>query len=264
MNAAAMPSPSALPPPALSPQRLLQAIRREDPDGRRRVSLLELDRQRFWVKRPERMEGDLRLRLQKGSPRRGFERERAALHYLAGRGLPAPPLTAEGPDFMVVPDRGIALSKLLRKSKTPHAERLAACGAAGAALAAFHRAGLAHGRPLARDICWSDERVTMIDYERFDAGRNGLGRLRNDLLMLVYSVVLEVGPTAPETRALCAAYLRDAPPAVWPAARRLARRLLWLGPLIRLAELFDGRPGEVAAVLPTLRLFAAPAPRAEA
>lgn len=250
----------AQPPRGLSPQRLLEAIRRNDPDGRRRVSLLELDRQRFWVKRPERMEGQLRLRLQKGNPRRGFERERSALRYLAGRDLPVPPLAADGPDFMVVPDRGLSLTKLLRKSKAGQAERVAACRAAGAALAAFHRAGLAHGRPLARDICWSGTGVTMIDYERFDAGRNGPRRLRNDLVMLVYSVVLEVGPDAPETRALCAAYIEAAPPTIWPDAQRLARRLLWLAPLIRFAARFDGRPGEAAAVLPALRLLAAPAP----
>lgn len=242
-------------PPSDLAAALSAAVAREDPDGQRRIFAVTLAGQPFWVKRAERL--SRRWQLQKGDPVRAFAGERAALAWLAGRGLPVAALAADGADFIALPDCGTPLSALPGPPGAP--ERLRAFAAGGAALAALHAAGIAHGRPNIRDICWSGAAATLIDLERCDPGRNGPDRLRDDLLFLVHSAVTALGPQAPEVAALCAGYRRAAPPGPWRDAARRARRLARLAPLWRLlAARFETRRGDFAAVLPTLRLLQSP------
>jgi hypothetical protein len=216
-----------------------------------------LDGRRYWVKRVERL--SRRWRLQKGDPERAFFRERAAMAALAGRGLPVAAPVAEGPDFVALPDFGTSLTALPGPKGSP--ERLAAFAGGGAALAVLHAAGIAHGRPSIRDICWSGDRATLIDLERCDPSRGGRGAMRDDLFLLVHSAVVALGAGAPETAALIAGYRRAAPDGPWRDAARRARRLALLAPVWWLAaRLAETRRGDFAAILPALRLLAEPPP----
>ena len=255
-TAPAGPPPGTAPPhPAPpDPAALATALADADPTGTRRVVAVRLDGRRYWVKRAEQL--SRRWRLQKGDPARAFARERAALARLADRGLPVAAPVAEGPDFIVLPDLGPPLTEL--PGPPGSADRLAAYAAGGAALAALHGEGIAHGRPNIRDICWSGQRAMLIDLERCDPRRDTPGRLRDDLFFLLHSAVAALGAEAPETDALCAGYRGAAPPGPWQAAARRARRLARLAPLWRLAARFDTRRGDFAAVPPTLHLLTAP------
>jgi hypothetical protein len=66
-----------------------------------RVRMLETPAGRLWLKRVEHL--SLRWRLQKGSGRRSFEKDREGLHVLGDAGLPVAPILAEGPDYFVTP-----------------------------------------------------------------------------------------------------------------------------------------------------------------
>ena len=241
--------------PALA-TRLASVLAEADPNGTRRVLPLTLDGTRYWVKQPERLR--LRMRLQKGDAASAFARERTALRALAGRGLPVARLVADAPGLLAVEDCGTPLRTVLTDAARSPEDRLAAATAGGAALAALHRAGVAHGRPDLRDICWKDGQATLIDFERCPPMPATLANLREDLVLFTFAAVVALGPEAPELAALCVGYRRDAPPEPWRAAARYARRLQPLVPLLRLLSRFDGPRGELAAVAPTLRLLIDP------
>jgi hypothetical protein len=119
-----------------------QRVRRLDlPDGRR-----------FWLKRVERLTGVMRA--QKGDPAKAFEAERQGLHALADAGLPVAEVTAEGPDWMLMPDAGPVLTAVVADPRLDDAGKRTAFEAAGRSLGRLHWAGLVHGRPAVRDICW--------------------------------------------------------------------------------------------------------------
>ncbi|MBK5925873.1 hypothetical protein CCR87_00620 [Rhodobaculum claviforme] len=227
-----------------------------DPEGRRRVVAVQAGDRRIWVKRPERL--TLRLRLQKGSSDKSFAREAVALHELSGRGLPVAELVAATPGLLAVADCGEPLRTILRDPARPADERARAARAGGAALAALHGAGVAHGRPDLRDICWDGSRATLIDFERYTPGPASVALMRTDLVIMVFAAVVALGPDAPELAALCAGYRRAAPPEPWQAAARLARGLARVAPLLRLLAPLDGKRGEIAAVAPTLRVLIDP------
>ncbi|MGY6410876.1 MAG: hypothetical protein ACXIUV_07630 [Alkalilacustris sp.] len=234
------------------------ALAQADPEGQRRVLPLSVDGATYWVKQPERLHW--RMRLQKGDAASAFERERTALRALAGRGLPVARLVAEAPGLLAVEDCGTPLRSVLSDRACPLPERLVAARAGGAALAALHAAGVAHGRPDLRDICWRDGRATLIDFERCPEIPAPLGKLREDLFLLVFSAVVALGRDAPEVAALLAGYRRTAPAAPWQSAARLARRLRLFAPVLRLLRPLDGPRGELAAVAPALALIADPPP----
>lgn len=184
---------------------------------------------RYWVKREERL--GLRLRLQKGDPRRAFAAERRALRHLAALGAPVPPIVAEGADYFVTPDSGPTLHNLMRDAGFDPAERIDAFAAAGRALAAFHALGVSHGRPSIRDICWDGAAARFLDVERYAGKRNTPAGHAQDLVMLVFTAFAEARGPAPEIAALTAAYRGADPADIWAGARRLCRRIGWLGPL---------------------------------
>lgn len=231
--------------------------------GTARIAAVEVAGRRLWVKRPERFRNrrrGWRMRLQKGDPARSFAREVAAMRFLAERGLPVPDLLAAAEDHLVLGDAGASLKLLLADPAGSTAERVAACTAAGAALAAFHAAGFAHGRPMLKDMCWQDGRVTLIDLERFRPEPAPVSRMCTDVLVMVHSAVTQLGADAPEVAALIAGHAAAAPAAVPPAVRRRAARLRLLAPLLRLAAAASGGSREWTAALPTLRRLSTPLP----
>ena len=226
----------------------LQAALAEPP---RRVRALVLpDGRRFWLKRVERLSG--RLRLQKGDPARAFAAEREGLRALAAAGLPVAGIVAEGPDWVLMPDAGPVLTGVVADPARGEAEKLAAFVATGRALGLLHWAGMAHGRPAVRDVCWDGREARFIDLERFRrAGRAGFWQAA-DLVMFAQTAFTAWPEDGRWLDAALGAYAVSAPERAMVAVRRL---VWWLMPVGWLAAgLSRLRPGsrELRAVGLTL------------
>lgn len=215
-----------------------------------RVRMLETPAGRMWLKRVEHL--SLRWRLQKGSGRRSFEKDREGLHVLGDAGLPVAPILAEGPDYFVTPDLGVTLRALMSDTG-PSDDRRAAFGAAGRALAALHVQGFSHGRPAVRDLCWDGAAVRFIDMEKFSARHHSPRHFAADMLVFVHSVFAAGGGAADLENALTAYRSAGGP---WQASIALARRLRWIGPLTRGLLRLKPNSRELTAVKPTLAYVA--------
>jgi tRNA A-37 threonylcarbamoyl transferase component Bud32 len=193
-----------------------QRVRRLDlPDGRR-----------FWLKRVERLTGVMRA--QKGDPAKAFEAERSGLHALADAGLPVAGVVAEGPDWVLLPDAGPVLPTVVGDKGRSDAEKLAAFAAAGRSLGRLHWAGLVHGRPAVRDICWDGIEARFIDLERFRPGARGGVRQAADVVMFAQTAFTQWPDDPRWLEAALATYAVSAPEGAMGRVRRLA---LWLTPL---------------------------------
>lgn len=194
----------------------------------------------IWIKRPERLSA-LR-RLQKGDARGGFEAERAGLHALAAAGAPVPRILQEGPGYMAIEDAGAPLSVILRAEGGKFEGRTAILEAAGRALAGLHLAGLTHGRPAPRDICWDGARIRFIDPERYAPARNTAAGHAQDVLLFALGAHTVTQERRFEIDAALAAYRGAAGPALWQAVQARARWLPLLDRLTRPLQL--RRPGK--------------------
>lgn len=217
-----------------------QRVRRPDlPDGRL-----------FWLKRVERLTGVMRA--QKGDPTRAFEAERAGLHALADAGLPVAELTAEGPDWMLMPDAGPVLSDVVADPRRDEAGKLAAFAAAGRSLGRLHWAGLVHGRPAVRDICWDGTEARFIDLERFRPGAHGGVRQAADVVMFAQTAFTQWPEDPRWLEAALEAYATNAPEGAMDRVRRLAIWLSSLGWVAALAARLKPDSRELRAVGLTL------------
>lgn len=221
--------------PASDP--LTDGVRRLLNEPFARVRSLQLpDGRRFWLKRVERLSA--RMRVQKGNPARAFAAEREGLRLLAEKGVPVPPVVAEGADpegaeYLVLPDAGPTLVRLAKDTAQPEAERLAAFHAAGRALALLHRAGMVHGRPAVRDICWDGSTARFIDLERFSPARHGSLWQALDLVILAQSAFAAWPGEEGWLAAAWLGYVGSAPDGALRQLRRLVRGLAPLGLLAR-------------------------------
>jgi tRNA A-37 threonylcarbamoyl transferase component Bud32 len=217
-----------------------QRVRRLDlPDGRL-----------FWLKRVERLTGVMRA--QKGDPTRAFEAERAGLHALADAGLPVAELTAEGPDRMLMPDAGPILSDVVADPGRDEAGKLAAFAAAGRSMGRLHWAGLVHGRPAVRDICWDGTEARFIDLERFRPGARGGVRQAADVVMFAQTAFTQWPEDPRWLEAALEAYATNAPEGAMDRVRRLAIWLSSLGWVAALAARLKPESRELRAVGLTL------------
>lgn len=240
--------------PAVRPD-LVEAVRKAQAGERQRVrSLVLADGRRFWMKQVEQL--SLRLRVQKGNPEKACAAERAGLHALADHGLPVAPIAMEGPDYLVMPDVGPTLVMVAGDATRPEADRLAAFAAAGKALAQLHWAGLVHGRPAARDICWDGQAARFIDLERFSAGRRGGFWQAADVVMFVQTCFTQWPDDPRWCDATLAAYAANAPEGAMGRVQRLARQLAPLGWLARGLLRLRPRSRELRAVSLTLARLA--------
>ncbi|VDC25221.1 phosphotransferase [Pseudogemmobacter humi] len=204
----------------------------------------------FWLKRVEKL--SLRLRLQKGDPRRAFEAEREGLKTLAAKGLPVPKILLEGPDYFLLPDAGPTLEQIAGDEARPVPDREAAFAAAGKALARLHWAGLSHGRPAPRDICWDGCTARFIDLERFSlACRSGF-RQALDVVIFTQSCFSRWPRDSRWLDAALAAWSANAPDGAGKRVSRLACGLGWLGPPARALSHFRPKSRELRAVPLTL------------
>jgi tRNA A-37 threonylcarbamoyl transferase component Bud32 len=217
----------------------------------RRVRAVDLpDGRRFWLKRVERLSG--RLRLQKGDPAQAFMAEREGLRALTKAGLPVARVALEGPDWMLLPDAGLVLPKVVADPGRSDREKLAAFAQAGRALGLLHWAGMVHGRPAVRDICWDGKEARFIDLERFRPGRRGGLWQAADVAMFAQTAFTQWPEDGRWLDAALVAYATNAPDGAMERVTRLASWLLPLGWLAR--GLVRVRPGsrELRAVGPTL------------
>lgn len=190
----------------------------------RRLALL--DGRVFWLKRVERLSG--LLRLQKGDPGRAFAAEREGLRALAAAGLPVAGVAAEGPDWVLMPDAGPVLPEVVADPGLGMTEKLRAFAAAGRALGRLHWAGMAHGRPAVRDVCWDGTEARFIDLERFRrAGQAGFWQAA-DVVMFAQTAFTLWPEDGRWLEAALAAYAEAAPEGTLAAVRRLCR---WLAPV---------------------------------
>lgn len=208
---------------------LRQAVEKTSPE--KRVTRLEHAGRVYWVKRPERL--SFRMRLQKGDPLRAFERERAGYHALRGTALPVPPLVLEGPDYLVIADRGEALVDVVRDRSLSGEERHRALLAAASGLGAFHALGIAHGRPSLKDILWDRRRVSFVDFERFEVGRFHEAGMLLDCLIFAFSCFTLADLSSEEVGAALAAYGAMDHAGVLGGAIRILRGIRWLAPVAR-------------------------------
>lgn len=216
-----------------------QRVRRLDlPDGRR-----------FWLKRVERLSG--RLRLQKGDPARAFAAERQGLRVLADSGIPAAGVVREGPGWLLMPDAGPTLPEVAGQ---PGAQ--AAFAATGRALGRLHWAGLVHGRPAVRDICWDGLEARFIDLERFRPARRGGLWQAVDVVMFAQTCLTRWPDDPRWLDAALAAYAVNAPEGAMARVARLARALAPLGWLARGLAVLRPRSRELRAVPLTLARLA--------
>ncbi len=209
------------------------------------------DGRRFWLKRVERLSG--RLRLQKGDPGRAFAAEREGLRALGAAGLPVADVAAEGPDWVLMPDAGPVLPEIVGDPGRSEAERLRAFAEAGRALGRLHWAGMAHGRPAVRDVCWDGAEARFIDLERFRrATRAGFWQAA-DVLMFAQTA-FTLWPDEPRwLDAALGAYAASSPEGAMPAVRRLALLLAPVGWLAAGLAVLRPTSRELRAVGLTLR-----------
>ena len=237
--------------PGLAESELQQRVMSALAGPFRRVERLDLgDGRRFWLKRVERLSG--RLRLQKGDPARAFAAEREGLRTLGAAGLPVAGIVAEGPGWIVMPDVGPSLPEVVAQSGLPEAQKLAAFARAGRALGDLHWAGMVHGRPAVRDICWDGTMARFIDLERFRPGRRGGLWQAADLVMFVQTCFTQWPDDPRWPDAALSAYASNAPPGSMARAARLAWWLYPLGWLAAGLSRLKPQSRELRAVGPTL------------
>jgi tRNA A-37 threonylcarbamoyl transferase component Bud32 len=218
----------------------------------RRVRTVVLpDGRRFWLKRVERLAG--RLRLQKGDPAKAFAAEREGLHALAAAGLPVAGVAAEGPDWVLMPDAGPVLTEVVADPGRSDADKLLAFAEAGRALGRLHWAGMAHGRPAVRDVCWDGREARFIDLERFRRAKRAGFWQAVDVVMFAQTAFTLWPEDARWLDAALDAYATSAPEGAMARVRRLAGSLVPVGWLA--AAVWAVRPGsrELQAVRLTLR-----------
>lgn len=210
----------------LPPADLTACIATHLRQNQSRISAFEFAGQTYWVKQLETL--TLRLRLQKGNPTHAFQAERDALHFLEAQNAPAPRILAEGARYFVLPDCGLSLHAILHGQQFSAEKRQTIFTAAGKALADWHRLGLAHGRPAIKDMCWQDQLITLLDFERFDANKCTQRRQAQDIVIFVQSLFSPTGHPSPEAEAAINAYQKHDQLDLWPRAKRISARLHWL------------------------------------
>ncbi|MFN4100390.1 MAG: lipopolysaccharide kinase InaA family protein [Pararhodobacter sp.] len=219
-----------------------------------RILPLSVEGQVYWLKRVEAHRNPLH-RLQKGNAGRALAADRAGLAEMARRGLPAPKVLAEGPDFLLTEDVGRPAATWLRDPSVSDDTRHTILSDAARALARLHRAGLCHGRPYLKDICWTPEGgAVFIDFETFsaDSGDRAIGR---DLLLFLQSVLVVRRARDGFLDTAIDAYRAEAPAQAWEAARNRLHGLRWLMPLAQGVLKVRPRSKEIRAAVELRAVF---------
>lgn len=190
----------------------------------RRISSFVHDGRRYWAKRLETLKP--RMRLQKGSPKAAFERERAALRALNALDGPVPRLVIDDPALLVIPHSGTNLLSL--RNHVSLEETMTALHAAGETMARLHQLGFAHGRPALRDLCWDGRKITVIDFERAKATLHSPRGRARDMVLLGFNTLAVNRGGRKAIDAILAGYRAAASDAQWHGVTRWSRHLEWM------------------------------------
>lgn len=221
-----------------------------------RIGRFSIEGTTYWIKRVDRP--NLINRLQKGPPLAAFNADLAAMKALAARGVSVPQIVGEGPGLFVTRDAGPTLNAMLRDQTGTEEERVAAFSAAGAALAQLHTAGISHGRPVLRDLCWQDGQITFLDFENYRPHRNQPKHFRLDLIIFVLSCYAEQRSELPEIVAAKDAYRAQDVLGIWKMAADWLRGKRWADIVTKpLQWRADPHAREYKSIPVTLRAFAA-------
>lgn len=196
-----------------------------------RVERVVLDGRPGWMKRREDV--DLTRRILKGNPRRLFEAERRAYLVVQRTDLPFPRIIEEGPDHFVIADAGPSLRHIALTEGVRSSNFREGAVEAAKALARLHVAGISHGRPALRDICWQDGEITFIDLEKYEAERNRPAGHVWDLLVFFYNLTGDVDGVDDTVLAARDAYRAGDRKGIWSLAEARVRRLRLLGIIFR-------------------------------
>ena len=219
-----------------------------------RIGRYEIDNALFWIKRVDKP--NLINRLQKGPPLAAFNADLAAMKSLAAQGVPVPQIVAEGPGIFVTADSGPTLDRILRENLGTPTDRIAAFTAAGTALAQLHRNRISHGRPVLRDICWKDGRITFLDFENYRPHKNRPQDFRFDLIAFVHSCYAQSRDELPEIIAAKDAYRANDPAEIWQMASDWLGHMRWVATLTKpLQWRADPHAKEFKAIPVTLHAF---------
>ena len=229
----------------------IESILRQKPV---RVRSFEYEGKRFWLKRRETL--GLRRRLQKGNASSAFDAERAAFERLSHTKVPIAKLAASGKDWLVIEDGGVSLREILHRDGVGAAENLPIFAAAGRALAAWHTADLAHGRPAIKDILWDGSNISFIDLERFSRVAKKPKRQVQDLVFFVISLLAVTQRITDELTVALDAYRDAGGEENFRNAQSFCRKLAWLKPILALVRYRKpGHGQDIRAILLTLDYF---------
>jgi hypothetical protein len=220
-----------------------------------RIGHFALDGVTYWIKRVD--QPSLINLLQKGPPRAAFDRDLAAMKALAARGVPVPQIIGEGPGVFVTCHAGPTLDGILRDQRGTVAERVAAFSDAAAALAQLHRSGISHGRPVLRDLCWQDGKITFLDFENYRPDHNQPRHFRLDLITFVLSCYAEKRSELPEIVAAKQTYRAQDELGIWQMAVDWLRNKRWVDIVTKPMQWrADPHAREFKSIPVTLRAFA--------
>lgn len=224
----------------------LQVQQRAQKSGPR-VERIEVGGRFFWIKRVEQL--GLRYRLQKGDPRKAFERERLAYQDMNAAGAPVPLMVADGADFLVLPDCGADLRHRFGHERDP-AQRQYLLLKAVECLIAFHGAGFAHGRPSPKDMCLVHDQVLLLDFERYMPSHNTPKGQARDLVVFAHNVAAHSPAARDGLRDAMAVYRESASAEVWPLAQQWCRRMRWADWVTKPIQMRPGKGSKEFKAIP--------------
>lgn len=256
MNAGDMPKAP------ISPQ-MKAAIARRASQGQGRIERIEIEGCVFWIKRSE---GDktkywywlqaflswaLACDLLRPAASRGgssaLERDAHKLALFRAAGFHVPDLVHAAPGVLVASHIGTSLQDLRGSGEVSKEKMVSLFAKAAEALGRLHAAGLAHGRPLLRDLTWDGERIGFLDLEEQPETVMPLAAAQARDLVLFFVQLARTKQDAPMLPQIFKAYHPYLSPAVREQLALFFRRvsgLIWLfGPLLRR---FGGRDGTSA------------------
>jgi len=188
-----------------------------------RLLRFEMDGKWYFAKKPETHE-TLWLKFFKGNAEQALHRESALLKEFHARGAAVPEILAQDDRCIVMADHGSLVIKAIKKgAPAKHLMQLV-----GQELAALHRLGLAHGRPVMRDICWDGHRLTFLDLEagaKLQATQYDMAR---DVLLLLHSISVWKQQLPDAGEVFLDAYFANAESGIWSETCALTRKIWWM------------------------------------
>ena len=191
--------------------------------GDARLVRFEYEGKFYFAKKIEHHK-TLWLKFFKGNPAQALRREAQLLKEFRARGAAVPEILAQDESCFVMADHGMLVMKAIKKGASPTQlfEHV------GQKLSALHHLGLAHGRPVMRDICWDGQSLTFLDLEagaKLQATQYDKAR---DVLLLLHSVSVwrKRHPDAGDI--FLNAYFTDSPDEIWKETLTLARKIWWM------------------------------------